>query len=194
MFRDGWSTSCSAERRRGRRKALAALPLFALSACGFRPINADSPAGAAAESTAGDLAATRVAPIADREGQLLRRALIQRLGSGRGAPARYSLAVTLEIRREQVAIQRDQTETRNRISATATYELTALDRPGAEPIARGRAVAVDAFNVGRNQFFAAQLSGEAALERIAERLASDITGQLAGAYARRRAAMAARAS
>ena len=191
MSRDGSSTSFSAERR----ALLAALPLLAaLGGCGFRPIYAESAPGAAADSAAGDLAATRVALIADREGQLLRRALVQRLGSDRGAPARYSLVVTLEIRRNQAAIRQDQTEARNRISATATYELTALDRPGSEPIARGRVLAVDAFNVGRNQFFAAQLSGEAAIERLAERLASDIAGQLAAAYARRRAAMAARAS
>lgn len=190
MSRDGSSTSFSAERR----ALLAALTPLALGACGFRPIYADAPPGATAESTSGDLAATRVALIADREGQLLRRALIQRLGSDRGAAARYSLAVTLELRREQVAVRQDQTETRNRITAIATYELTSLTAPEAEPIARGRVLAVDAFNVGRNQFFAAQLSGEAALERLSQRLAEDIAGQLASTYARRRAATAARAT
>jgi LPS-assembly lipoprotein len=190
MSRDGSSTSFSAERR----ALLAALPLLAaLGGCGFRPIYAESAPGAAADTPAGDLAATRVGLIADREGQLLRRALVRRLGSDRGAPARYSLAVTLELRRDQVAIRQDQTETRNRITAIATYELRPLTPPDAEPVARGRVMAVDAFNVGRNQFFAAQLSGEAALERIADLLASDIAGQLAATFARRRA-VTARAS
>jgi LPS-assembly lipoprotein len=187
MSRGGWSISWSAERR----ALLAALPhLGALAGCGFRPIYADSAPGAAAETAAGDLAATRVGVIADREGQLLRRALQRRLGSDRGAPARYSLAVTLEIRREQVAVRPDQTETRNRITGTAAYELRALSPASAEPIARGKVRAVYSFNVGRDQFFAAQLSGEAALERIAEQLATDIAGQLAAAFARRRAVAA----
>jgi LPS-assembly lipoprotein len=190
MSRDGSSTSCSAERR----ALLRALPLALLAGCGFRPLYADAPPGAQAETASGDLAATRVALIADREGQLLRRALVQRLGSDRGVAARYSLVVTLQLRREQVAVRQDQTETRNRITAIATYELTSLTATEAQPIARGRVLAVDAFNVGRNQFFAAQLSGEAALERLTQRLAEDLAGQLASVYARRRAAVAARAS
>lgn len=186
MSRDGSSTSCSAERR----ALLAALALLALPGCGFRPLYADAPRGAPADTASGDLAGTRVSLIADREGQLLRRALVQRLGSDRGAPARYTLTVTLEVRRDQVAIQQDQTETRNRITAIASYEVRAIGGPDTEPVARGRVFAVDAFNVGRNQFFAAQLSGEAAIERIVERLADDIAGQLAATYARRRAAVA----
>lgn len=184
MSRAASSTSCSAERR----ALLASLAPLALAACGFRPLYGEAPQGAAAESASGDLAATRVALIADREGVLLRRALVRRLGSDRGAPARYSLVVRLEIRRDQLAVQQDQTETRNRVTGAARYELSPVG--GGEPIARGQAFAVDAFNVGRNQFFAAQLSGEAAVERIVERLADDITGQLAALYARRRAALA----
>jgi len=191
MSRDGWSISWSAERRLLGRAALCALALPLVAACGFRPLYADAGPGRAADTASGDLAATRVALIADREGQLLRRALQQKLGSDRGAPARYELSVVLDVRREQAAVRPDQTETRNRISATARYILRPLAPPG-EPLTQGRVLAVDAFNVGRDQFFAAQLSGEAAIERITQRLAEDITGQLAAFYARARAQTARR--
>jgi LPS-assembly lipoprotein len=172
-----------------RRRLLAALPLLALGGCGFRPIYADAPRGRAAPTASGDLAATRVALIADREGVLLRRALVDRLGSDRGAPALYRLTVQLVVRRDQVAIRRDQTETRNRVSATAEYVLLPLSPPG-DPLLRGRVSASDAFNIGQDQFFAAQLSGEATMQRLVERLAEDISGQLAAFYAQRRAAAA----
>lgn len=189
MSRAGSSTSSSPERGAARRRVLAALPLLAAAGCGFRPLYADAPPGRASATASGDLAATRVALIADREGVLLRRALVERLGSDRGVPALYELTVRLTIRRDQVGVRQDQTETRSRVIATAEYLLTPLSPPG-EPLTRGRAVATDAFNVGQDQFFAAQLSGEAAVQRLAERLAEDISGQLAAFHARRRAAAA----
>ncbi|WP_291299114.1 hypothetical protein [Elioraea sp.] len=174
-----------------RRALLLAPPLLTVGACGFRPLYGEAPQGAAASTASGDLAATRVALIADREGQLLRQALVQNLGSDRGAPALYELLVRVQVRREQLAVQQDQTETRNRVSAVAEFVLRPLTPPG-DPVTRGRALAVDAFNVGTDQYFAAQLSGEAAVRRLTERLAQDITGQLAAFYARRRATTAAR--
>ncbi len=172
-----------------RRRGLIALALLPLGACGFRPLYGDAPAGQAANTASGDLAATRVNLIADREGQLIRRALVQRLGSDRGAPAQYQLSVRVTIRRDQVAVQQDQTETRNRVTAVAEFVLQPVAPPDAI-VTSGRAIAVDAFNVGTDQYFAAQLSGEAAMQRIAERLAEDISGQLAAFYARRRQATA----
>ncbi|MCU0987483.1 MAG: LPS assembly lipoprotein LptE [Acetobacteraceae bacterium] len=173
-----------------RRRALFRVaPLLALGACGFRPVHGDAPLGRGGPNASGDLAATRVALIADREGVLLRRALVERLGSNTGVPALYQLSVQLAVRRDQVGVRQDQTETRSRVVATAEYVLTPLSPPG-DPLVRGRVSAADAFNVGQDQFFAAQLSGEAAMQRLAERLAEDISGQLAAFYARRRAAAA----
>jgi LPS-assembly lipoprotein len=185
MSRARSSTSSPAEPRR--RALLAAPGLLLLGACGFRPLYADAPRGAAANTPSGDLAATRVALIADREGQLLREALTQRLGSDAGSPPLYEVSVRLTVRRDQVGVRQDDTATRNRVTAIADYTLRPLSPPG-DPLTRGRSLAVDAFNVGTDQYFAAQLSGEAAVRRLAERLAEDITGQLAAFYARRRAA------
>jgi LPS-assembly lipoprotein len=153
-----------------------------LAGCGFRPIYADRPAEPGARGgVAADLAATQVALIPDRAGQLLRDALNARLRNGSGTPARHELRVGVSITRQ--AVGRDETASRTRLAATANYTLTPL--PSGGPLAAGRSFAADAFNIAPDQFFAAQLSGEAAEQRLAERLADDIVAQLAAFYARR---------
>lgn len=174
MSRARSSTSCS------RRAVLAALTV---AGCGFRPIYADRAAGE--RSVAAELAATRVALIPDRQGQLLRAALNRRLRNGTAAPARTELRVALSLTRQGVGIRGDDTAARIRVAAVADYALVPL--AGGEAITRGRAFAVDAFNVAPNEYFASQLSGEAAEQRLAERLADDIVAQLAAFHARRTA-------
>lgn len=155
--------------------------MLGLGGCGFRPLYDDRPRGEA-PTTAQALAATRVATIPDRPGQILRNALIQRLGNGPTVPPRHELRVALTIRRELLGVRRDETASRQRVNATAEFTLRPL--PAGDPVFTGRAYAVDAFNIVPNEFFAAQLSGEAAEARVAERLAEDIVAQLAAFYAR----------
>lgn len=162
-----------------RRAALLAL----VGGCGFRPIYADGPAGHG--GVAAELAATRVALIPERTGQLLRAALNQRLRNGAGAPAQNELRVAVSLTRQGVGVRGDDTASRVRVSAVANYTLTSLG--SREPLVTGRAFAADAFNVMSNEYFASQLSGEAADERLTERLADDIVAQLAAFYARRAA-------
>lgn len=157
------------------------LAALVVPSCGFRPLYDDRPL-AGGLSTGQALAATRVATIPDRQGQILRNALVQRLGNGPGTPARHELRVALAIRREFLGVRRDETASRQRVNATADFTLRPL--PTGEPLFAGRAHAVDAFNIVRNEFFAAQLSGEAAEARVAERLAEDIVAQLAAYFAR----------
>lgn len=178
MSRARSSTSCS--RRAG---LLGALGL--LGGCGFRPIYAEGVPAAAGGDIASDLAATRVALIPDRQGQMLREALNQRLGNRSGAPARQELRVAISITRQAVGIRQDETASRLRASAVAAYILAPL--PAGEPLTTGRSYAVDAFNIVNNQYFASQLSGEQVDRRLAERLAEDIVTQLAAFYARRAA-------
>jgi LPS-assembly lipoprotein len=176
MSRARSSISCS------RRAVLLAL----LGGCGFRPIYADGPAGSAGRgSVASELAATRVALIPERMGQLLRAALNQRLRNGGGVPAQNELRVAVSLTRQGVGVRGDDTASRVRVSAVANYALTALG--AREPLVTGRAFAADAFNVMSNEYFASQLSGEAAEARLTERLADDIVAQLAAFYARRAA-------
>ncbi len=169
------TSSCEPGRR------LIVLAALGLGGCGFRPLYDDRPRGEA-PSTARALAATRVATIPDRQGQILRNAIIQRLGNGPGIAPRHELRVALTIRRELLGVRRDETASRQRVNATAEFTLRPL--PSGDPVFAGRAYAVDAFNIVPNEFFAAQLSGEAAEARVAERLAEDIVAQLAAFYAR----------
>lgn len=179
MSRARSSTSCS------RRAALAAALALA-GGCGFRPVYADRSGGAgAAGGVAEDLAAIRVALIPERQGQLLRAALNERLGNRTGA-ARHELRVALSITRQALGVRRDETASRVRLAAVASFTLAPL--PSGAPLTTGRSYAVDAFNIATDQYFAAQLSGEAAERRLAERLAEDIVAQLAAFYARRAAA------
>lgn len=176
MSRARSSISCS------RRAALLAL----VGGCGFRPIYADGPAAPDGRgSVAAELAATRVAIIPERMGQLLRAALNQRLRNGSALSAQNELRVAISLTRQGVGVRGDDTASRVRVSAVANYALTALG--GGEPLVTGRAFAADAFNVMSNEFFASQMSGEAADQRLTERLADDIVAQLAAFYARRAA-------
>jgi LPS-assembly lipoprotein len=170
------SISCS------RRAALLVL----LGGCGFRPVYADGPAAPGGRgSVAAELAATRVALIPERTGQLLRAALNRRLRNGAATAAQTELRVAIALNRQGVGVRADNTATRVRVAAVANYTLTALDT--GEALATGRAFAADAFNMMANEYFASQLSGEAADERLTERLADDIVAQLTAFYARRAA-------
>ncbi len=174
------STSFSEAGPRRRRLLLGACLL--LGGCGFRPLYSDATRTATGSTVAEALATTRVAVIADRQGQMLRNALNDRLGNRSGLPAKHELRVTLAITRELLGVRRDETASRGRLNANATFTLAEL--PSGAPVVTGRSFAVDAFNIVPNEFFAAQLSGEAAEARLAERLAEDIVSQLAAFYAR----------
>jgi LPS-assembly lipoprotein len=156
-----------------------------VAGCGFRPIYADRAVAPGVPGVADELAATRVALIPDRPGQLLRAALNRRLRNGADVPVRSELKVALSFSRQAVGVRRDVLASRVRVAAVADYALTAL--PSGEAIASGRAFAVDAFNIAVNEYFAAQVSGEVAEQRLTERLADDIVAQLAVFHARRSA-------
>lgn len=173
-------SSISFSRRTG---LLGALGL--LGGCGFRPIYAEGVPDAAGGDIAAELAATRVALIPDRQGQMLREALNRRLGNRAGRPAQHELRVAISISREAVGVRQDETASRLRASAVAAYTLAPL--PSGAPLTTGRSYAADAFNIVTNQYFASQLSGEQVDRRLTERLAEDIVAQLAAFYARRAA-------
>jgi hypothetical protein len=156
--------------------------LLALGAggCGFRPIySAGSAASPAEAEAAQDLAATRVPVIPDRFGQLLRRALVQRLSGRTNAPvpARWELLVGPGLAGEAVGIQRDGVATRVRTIATANWTLVRLTPR--EVVANGFERTIDAFNIEGSQFFAADASREAMERRLAEQLAEELVVRLA---------------
>lgn len=156
------------------RRAALFLPL-ALGACGFRPLHGPGlGAGLSAE-----LAAVRVQSIPDRPGQMLRRALENRLGNG--AASRYDLRVGLTYDTDLQGYREDGAITRLRVTAVADFVLVAGD----EELLRGAARQSDAFNIPDLRFFAADVSRDAMERRLMEALADDITRRLALEFRRR---------
>lgn len=154
------------------RRAILALPALALAGCGFRPMYGPRPGA----TTAG-LETVRVGVIVERNGQLLRRHLEQRLGRA-GVPARYDLRVGLNYGIEVQGFERDGTPSRVRITATANWFLYDTNAPP-RLVATGAARAFDAYNVPENQFFASDAARNAAEQRLMEQLAEDIVQRLA---------------
>jgi LPS-assembly lipoprotein len=131
-----------------------------------------------------DLAAIAVGIIPDRPGQLLRQALQERFERAGGVARLYDLAVGYEITGEGIAIRHDNTTTRLRLIGRADWTLRAQDATR-RVLLSGNARAVDAVNVLREQYFAADLGNEAAQRRLAEAMAEQITLQLATYFHRR---------
>lgn len=179
-----WSRRALLLRLGGAGGAIAA----ALPGCGFRPLyGADrglAPIEAAGPIQA-ELAAVQVGLIPERGGQLLRRALEQRLGSSnRPVPARYDLRVSLAFAAEPLGFRRDGTPSRVRYRGTATWWLLTRDSPPVQ-IATGTERENDAYNIPDQQFFAAEASRDAMERRLVESLSDSIAQRLAVTFHRR---------
>lgn len=146
--------------------------------CGFRPLHGGGASGGDA-AVAAELAATRVAPIPERFGQLVRRELQQRLETlGRGTvPARWEVVVGPSLSAESIGLLRDGSTTRVRYIATANWTLVRI--APREAIANGFERAIDAYNLQPNQFFAGDMSRDALERRLADLLASEVATRVA---------------
>ncbi|WP_168035268.1 LPS assembly lipoprotein LptE [Falsiroseomonas selenitidurans] len=174
--------------RRGLLGVLGAAAL--LAGCGFRPLYGPG-GGIGAGATAdvrGALQTIRVALVQERFGQLIRRALYQRLGQDVTGPATalYELRVSPSLQTEGVGIQRDGTATRVRYLGTANWLLVRLGPP-VETVASGVERSVEAYNIPPNQFFASDSSREAAEQRLAEVLSELVVTRIAVDFRRRAA-------
>ncbi len=158
-----------------------------LGGCGFRPLYL--PESSAGSIAGNELAAVYVPVMSERAGQLLRQALQQRMeGAGTGIAKKYELVTAPAITGEGIAIQRDSSTTRVRLNGTAAWTLRTLD-PAHTVIASGSSRIVDGYNILNQQYFAADLEGEAAQRRVCDALADQIVTQVA-IFLRRRAVTA----
>ncbi len=198
MFRGGWSISSSeapprkAPRgqfhgedvlsRRGMILGGAGLFALALGGCGFRPLHGRGGTGPGdADPALRDiLLSTRIGLIAERFGQVMRRSLMQRVGTGIAGPQRgiYELRVGPGVAAEALGIQIDGSATRIRFTATANWTFVRLGPP-VVPLFSGQERAIDSFNIPINQFFASDNSREASEQRLADALAEQIVMRLA---------------
>lgn len=103
-------------------KRLALPLLLLLGACGLHPMYAGGAGGQVAQS----LSAVEVSPIEGKSGWLVRNALVDRLGSGKGSTARYRLDVRLDDKLEGLGLLSDDTVARERRTLRARYQLVDL--------------------------------------------------------------------
>lgn len=159
-----------------RRAVLALGGAGLLGGCGFSPLYLPASRGGVSAAL---LQSVYVPVIPERYGQLLRQQLQRHLeGSGDGVAKRFELVAAPALNAEGIAIQRDTSTTRIRLTATATWSLRRLDLAHTV-ITTGTARITDGFNILDQQFFAADLESEAATKRITETLADQIVTQLA---------------
>ncbi len=155
-----------------------------LAGCGFRPAYMPTASGEPGVAQR-ELAAISIGVIADRPGQLLRQALQSRFErDAAGVARRYDLTVGFEIEGDAIAIRRDNTATRIRLTGRADWTLRAQDATRAV-LMSGNARAIDAVNLFQEQYFAVDLNTETARQRIAEAVAEQITLQLTAFFHRR---------
>lgn len=177
--RFGPSAACS---RRGLlRGGAASAAALLLPGCGFRPLYGEGggEAIAAEAPVRAELAAVEVMRIPERNGQLLRRALGERLhGAHPPVPPRYDLRVSLAFAAEPLGFRRDGTPSRVRYRGTASWWLLTRTTPPRE-VASGTERENDAYNIPDQQFFAADVAREAMERRMVEQFAFSIAQRLA---------------
>ncbi|MDB5369697.1 MAG: hypothetical protein JWP20_1255 [Roseomonas sp.] len=190
MSRDASSTSLSETNLAQAPLATPALPrrgllglgtlgLLGLGGCGFRPLYGSSgAANAVSGPVAAELAAVEVARIPERNGQLLRRALQERLWTSGQSSPRYTLTAFPLFDVELEGIRTTGLPTRVRYTGTANWWLATKEVPP-KPVASGAERSLDAYNIPDNQFFAGDAARDAALRRLLGQMADDIVTRLA---------------
>jgi LPS-assembly lipoprotein len=144
-----------------------------LAGCGFHPLYATDGSDDAI------LQSIYVEIIANRNGQLLRQALQQRLeGTDSTAEKRFTLTVYLAQTTGALGIQTNSTVTRMRDVGKATWVLNHSDPPGAK-VTNGAVRALDGYDVLNEQFFYQDLEEEQTQRRLADALADQIVQALA---------------
>ena len=169
------------------RRAVLVGAASCLSGCGFHPLYGPMAGGGRVSD---ELQAIYVAVMAERSGQLLRQALQRRFeGTESGVAKKYELTGGLGIAAEGVAIQQDSSTTRMRFIGTAPWTLRMLNVEQTV-LTSGNARAIDGLNVNDQQYFALELEQAAAVRRIADTVADQITLEVAS-FLRKRAEAAA---
>jgi LPS-assembly lipoprotein len=146
--------------------------LCLLSACDFEPVyGTHTVTGPTAEI----LQQVAIDNIADRNGQMLRNDLIDRMyGKGRPKKPLYHLAVKLTPSLQDLGVQANSTSTRSLLDMTATYSLT--DAKGIQLLG-GTAHSVTSFNKLSSQY-GSLVSGESANERTINEVSEQIVSRL----------------
>jgi LPS-assembly lipoprotein len=155
----------------------AALAPLALAGCGLTPLYSGGGAGPVAQS----LRSVEVAPIEGRAGWLLRTALQDRLGGVHPGASRYRLVVRLDDSIVGFGIRSDDSETRERRTLRARFQLIEAENGTIVLDATaGSDVGIDVVSSD----YANVAAEQTALERLSKVVADQIVTRLA-LYARR---------
>ncbi len=160
------------------RKLVLAALLVLLAGCGFHPMHATD---GKRSPTVPELSDTKILLIADRSGQLVRNALLDRL-TPKGEPEkpRYILRVTLNEGRQGLGILKDETASR------ANYLLSAgfvLYEAKGKVLYSGSAGSQASFNI-LDEHYASTASEKNARDRTAIDVAEAIYVQLSAYFSR----------
>ena len=144
-----------------------------IGGCGFHPLYLPS------SQTQAGLSEIYVDIIPNRNGQLFRQSLQEKLQGSAGDPVQhYVLHVNYVVNAEGIGIEADNNNTRNRFIGTANWT---LEKPGlmGQKITSGIARTVDGNDVIVAQFFYNDLNSETVNKRIGDALADKIVQALA---------------
>lgn len=161
------------------RRTIALALITALAGCGFSPVYAPQSSGKPGPVLTG-MAATSVAIIPERSGQILRQALQDRLerGGAGGTKLFELVVVSYGVASEQIGYQQDSNPTRIRLTARAAWSLVTLDAQR-RTLTSGSAHSTDGYNTLDLQYFFNDQANDAALKRMADAVADQMTLQLA---------------
>lgn len=146
--------------------------IFALSGCGLTPLYGGGEGGPVVQT----LHSVQVAPIDGRAGWLVRTALQDRLGNNDGEPARYRLVVQLDDNLVGYGVRQDYSETRERRTLRARYQLVEADKGTVVLDATaGSDVGIDVVSSD----YANVAAEQTALERLSKIVADQIVTRIA---------------
>jgi LPS-assembly lipoprotein len=155
--------------------------LALLAGCGFQPLYGERASGA---RVGDDLQAVRVAPLPQRNGQILHNYLRDDINPyGQPAEPLYELRIGLRETSEDSGIRRDETASREVITMRAAFQL--VDLSADSVLYEGQARSSSAYNVLDDRF-ASIVSAEDARERALRELSADIKLRLAAYFSARR--------
>lgn len=161
------------------RLLICALCLF-LADCGFSPIYGSVSGSKAVETSLNNVA---IDPIPDRQGQMLRNHLIDRMYfSGRPSHPEAALHVALRSTLSDLGIQKDATTTRSQLSMWADYSLTS---PDGKELLKGTAHSVVGYNKLSAQY-GTLAAEENAYDRVVNEIGEQIVNRLSLYYAEKK--------
>jgi LPS-assembly lipoprotein len=152
-----------------------------LAACGFQPLMGKQQSPEVQQ----EMGQIRVNMIADRSGQILRNYLLDDLTpQGIQGRERYTLLITLNEPRREVALSRDNTA--SVVSYVATANFTLVDHTARSTAFSGSSSSQSTYLI-TNSEFATLSSFNAARDRVLQDVSTDMRLQIADFFGRRAA-------